>query len=189
LSLREPLMYEFSPATPGTILQQKPEPGTDISGQMNLEFVVSRGLENTLVTVPQLTGLTFPAALEMISRTGILFEFSLRELREDERGGIVVYQNPQVGASVASNTMVSLVVNTPTGLGVDERFGLFSYAMPRNPYPLPVLLETLLPSGERTRLISVDFPGGNFTVPYRLPSGSILILSMMNREIRRQTVL
>jgi beta-lactam-binding protein with PASTA domain len=188
LSLREPLMYDFSPATPGTILQQKPEPGTDISGPMSLEFVVSRGLENTLVTVPQLVGLPIPAALELIGRTGIVFGFSLREIRADERGGTVVYQNPQVGTSVASNTLVSLVANTPSDLGADERFGLFSYAMPRNPYPLPVLLEALLPSGERTRLIGVDFPGGNFTVPYRLPTGSTLILSMMNREVHRQTV-
>jgi len=188
LTLREPLIYDFSPSAPGTILQQKPESGTDISGPMSLEFVVSRGLENTLVTVPQLTGLAIPAALELIGRTGIVFEFSLREMREGERGETVVSQNPPVGTSVASNTLVSLVACTPPELGADESFGLFSYTIPRNPYPLPVLLEALLPSGQRTRLISVDYPGGRFTVPYRLPSGSILILSLMNREINRQTV-
>ncbi|MDR1858231.1 MAG: PASTA domain-containing protein [Treponema sp.] len=188
LSLREPLMYEFSPASPGTILHQKPEPGTDISGPMRLEFVVSRGLENTLVTVPQLVGLAIPAALELIGRTGIVFEFTLRNIREGETGGMVVYQNPSVGTSVASNTLVNLVANTPAELGEGEVFGLFSHAMPRNPYPLPVLLEALLPSGTRTRLIGLDYPGGNFTVPYRLPRGSVLVLSMMNREIHRQTV-
>ena len=187
LTLREPLMYDYSPSTPGTILQQKPEAGTDISGPMSMEFVVSRGLENALVTVPQLTGLAIPAALELIGRTGIMFEFSLRGTREDEKEGTVVYQNPPVGTSVASNTPVNLVVSTPTELGDDEVFGLFSHTMPRNPYPLPVLLEALLPSGQRIRLISVDYPGGKFTVPYRLPSGSVLILSLMNREIHRET--
>jgi hypothetical protein len=60
--------------------------------------------------------------------------------------------------------------------------------MPKNPYPLPVRLEALLPSGEQTRIINVDYPGGKFTVPYRLPVGSVLILSMMNREIYREIV-
>ena len=188
LTLKEPLMFDFSPSPPGTILRQKPEAGTDISGPMSLEFVVSQGPENTLITVPQLTGLSLPAALELIARTGILFEFSLREIREGEQGEMVVYQNPAAGVSVTANTQVNLVVNTPEELARNEIFALFSYTIPRNPYPLPVYLEALLPTGERIRLISVDFPGGNFTVPYRLPVNSVLILSRMNREIFRRDV-
>jgi hypothetical protein len=34
----------------------------------------------------------------------------------------------------------------------------------------------------------VEYPGGKFTVPYRLPLGTTLILSMLNREIYRETV-
>jgi beta-lactam-binding protein with PASTA domain len=188
LVLREPLMYDFSPSAPGTILRQKPEPGTDISGPMTLEFVVSQGLENTLITVPQLTGLSLPSALQMIGQTDIVFEFSLREIREGERGGTVVYQDPSAGVSVTSNTLVNLVVNIPEELGAGEVFGFFTYVMPKNPYPLLVYREALLPSGDRTRLISVDYPGGNFTVPYRLPVDSILILSMMNREVYREII-
>ena len=188
LTIKEPVMYDFSPAPAGTILRQKPELGTDISGPLSLEFVVSQGPENTLMTVPQLVGLSLPAALELIGRTGIVFEFSLREIREGEQGEMVVYQNPPAGTSVTSNTLVDIVVNAPEKLAVNEVFSLFSYTIPRNPYPLPVYLEALLPSGERIRLISVDFPGGNFTVPYRLPVTSVLILSMMNREIYRRNV-
>ncbi len=60
--------------------------------------------------------------------------------------------------------------------------------MPRNPYPIPVRLEALLPSGERNQLIGVDYPGGRFTVPYRLPVDSVLVLYLMNREIYREIV-
>jgi len=188
LALKEPLMYDFSPETPGTILRQKPEPGTDISGPISLEFVVSQGQEHVLLTVPQLTGLSLSSALEQIGRMGIVFEFSLRETREGEKGETVVYQNPAAGTSVTSNVIVDLVVNAPAQLREDEVFRLFTYTMPQNPYPLPVRLEALLPSGERLRLISVEYPGGNFTIPYRLPINSVLILSMMNREIYRETV-
>jgi beta-lactam-binding protein with PASTA domain len=188
LTLREPLMYDYSAETPGTILQQKPEHGTDISGPMRLEFVVSQGQENALMTVPQLTGLSLSSAMEQVGRMGIVFEFSLRELREGERAETVVSQSPPAGTSVTSNTIIDLVVSIPAQLASGEVFKLFTYSIPKNPYPLPVHLDALLPSGDRVRLIAVDYPGGKFAVPYRLPVGSILTLLRMNREIYRETV-
>jgi beta-lactam-binding protein with PASTA domain len=188
LTLREPLMYDYSSEAPGTILQQKPEHGTDISGPMRLEFVVSQGQENTLMTVPQLTGLSLSSALEQIGRMGIVFEFSLRPSLEGERGETVVSQSPLAGTSVTSNTIIDLVVSIPAQIAAGEVSRLFTYTIPKNPYPLPVHLDALLPSGERIRLINVNYPGGKFTVPYRLPIGSTLILLMMNREIYRETV-
>jgi beta-lactam-binding protein with PASTA domain len=188
LTLKEPLMYDFSPEAPGTILRQKPESGTDISGPMNLEFVVSQGPEHSLVTAPQLSGLTLSSVLEQIGRMKIVFEFSIRGFREGEEGETVVYQNPPAGTSITSNAVINLVVNAPADFNEGEVFKLFSYTMPRNPYPLPVRLEVVLPSGERKKLIGVDFPGGRFTIPYRLPVESTLILSMMNREIYRESV-
>ncbi|MDR0495024.1 MAG: PASTA domain-containing protein [Treponema sp.] len=188
LTLKEPLMYDFSIEAPGTILRQKPESGADISGPMNLEFVVSQGPEHSLITAPLLTGLSLSSALEQIGRMKIVFEFSIRETREGEKGETVVFQSPPAGTSITSNTVVDLTVTTPANLGEGEVYKLFSYTMPKNPYPLPVRLEAVLPSGKRDKLIGVDFPGGKFTVPYRLPIESILILSMINREIHREMV-
>jgi beta-lactam-binding protein with PASTA domain len=199
LTLKEPLMYDFSAEAPGTILSQKPEAGTDISGPLALELVVSRGQENALVTVPRLAGLTVPEALEQIGRTGINFIFTLRETQEGEKEGTVITQNPQPNASVAANTLVRLTVaapalSSPSGApdgastGGGEVFDLFRYTIPPNPYPLAVRLEALLPGGERLRLVTVEYSGGEFTVPYRLPAGTTLVLSMLNREIHRETV-
>jgi beta-lactam-binding protein with PASTA domain len=188
LTLKEPLIYDFSSEAPGTILRQKPEAGTDISGPMNLEFVVSRGLENVVVTVPQLTGLSLSAVLEQIGRMGIVFEFSVREIRGDEKGEMVVQQSPPAGASATTNTIIDLTVSRPGELKEGEVFKLFTHTMPRNPYPLPVRLEAVYPNGDRIRIISADYPGGKFAVPYRLPVNSTLILSVMNREIHRETV-
>ena len=188
LSLKEPLMYDYSTEAPGTIIRQKPEAGADISGPTRLEFVVSRGQADSLVMVPQFVGFPISSALEQIGRAGIAFEFTLRELQEGEKGETVVSQNPQAGVSVTSNDILSLTVNYPARLRENEVFGLFTYTMPRNPYPLPVRLEAVLPSGERTRIIAVDYPGGRFTVPYRLPVDSVLTLYLMNREIYQETV-
>ncbi|MDR0323666.1 MAG: PASTA domain-containing protein [Treponema sp.] len=188
LSIREPLMYEFSPENPGTILAQKPEPGTDISGPLTLEFVVSRGRENTTVAVPQLTGMNISETLELISSTGINFHFTARERIGNERGETVVSQSPPADTEASINTIVQLTVTNPERLERNEIFGIFRYSIPENPYPLEVRLEALLPSTERQRLFSVSYMGGEFTVPYRLPVGTVLILTMLNRELHRQTV-
>ena len=189
VSLQEPFMYEYSPEVPGTILQQHPEPGTSITGPLTLEFVVSRGPENVMIQIPALVGLSMNAALEEISRSGINFVFSLRQARMNEPVETVVSQDPPGQSQAAAQTRVALTVTVPPVLGSNEVFALFTYTIPRNPYPLPVQLERLLPSGERRSLITVPYRGGEFTVPYRLPVGSVLILSMLNREIHRETVM
>jgi len=51
-----------------------------------------------------------------------------------------------------------------------------------------VRLDALLPSGERVRLLTVNYSGGEFTVPYKLPSETVLVLYMLNRELYRETV-
>ena len=188
LSLKEPLMYDISAEDPGTILNQKPEPGTDISGPITLEFVVSSGPGNAVTTIPQLIGMEISQALEMIGRTGINFQFSVREPGGNEKGETVVSQNPPGNTSAPVDTVVRLTVTSPEKLAEGEVFNLFHYSMPKNPYPLAVRLEALLPLGERIRLISVEYPGGEFTVPYKLPLGSTLVLSMLNREIHREMV-
>jgi beta-lactam-binding protein with PASTA domain len=188
ISLKESFMYEYSDEAPGIILQQNPPPGTEISGPTELEFVVSQGAENIFRTVPGLTGLSINEALELLGGAHFDFEFSQRPPRGGEPGGTVVYQNPAGDSAAAANTRIQITVNAPGDLESGEVFKIFSYTIPENPYPLPVRLEALLPSGERRRLISVDYPGGIFTVPYRLPAGAELILTMVNREIYRETV-
>jgi beta-lactam-binding protein with PASTA domain len=188
LSLKEPFMYEYSAEAPGTILRQRPEAGADISGPTVLELVISRGPENTMINVPDLTGLSLAGVLEQIGHTGIDFTFNLRPVREGEKAETVTAQNPPGNTMAASNTRVVITMASPPALEDGEVFGLFTYAMPRNPYPHLIRLEALLPQGERIRLLSVEYAGGELKVPYHLPLGSVLILSMLNREIHRETV-
>ncbi|MDR0301356.1 MAG: PASTA domain-containing protein [Treponema sp.] len=188
LSVREPVMYDFSSETPGTILAQKPEPGTDISGPMTLEFVVSKGRENSAVTVPNLTGMGLTEALGVIGNTGINFQFNIRDRNENEKGEAVVSQMPPGNATAPLSAIVDITVTSPEKIADNEIFGLFRYTIPVNPYPLSVRLEALLPSAERIRLFTTDYLGGEFTLPYKLPVGTVLVLSMLNRELYRETV-
>jgi beta-lactam-binding protein with PASTA domain len=189
ITLKDPLIYDFSPEAPGTILRQKPEAGAGITGLTELELVLSRGPKNAVVTVPKLTELTLTDALEQISKAGIACEFFIRDIQGREKGWTVIEQSPAAGMEIPSETVTHLVVTSPTDLKEDEVFGLFTYTMPPNPYPLPVKLEAQPPSGEKIRIFGVDYQGGKFTVPYRLPAGSVLILTMMNnRELHREPV-
>jgi beta-lactam-binding protein with PASTA domain len=188
LSVKEPVMYDFSSETPGTILAQKPEPGTDISGPLTLEFVVSKGRENTVITIPNLTGMRLSDALGVIGNTGINFQFNIRNRSGSEKGETVVYQMPPANATAPLSTIVDITVTSPERISENEIFGLFRYTIPVNPYPLSVRLEAMLPSGERIRLFTTDYLGGEFTLPYKLPAGTTLVLSMLNRELYRETV-
>jgi beta-lactam-binding protein with PASTA domain len=190
LSLKEPFLYEYSPEPPGTILQQSPQAGTGISEPLQLEVVVSRGREEVLMSVPNLVGLSIADALRQISVTGINFSFSIAsalQALETDQSGVVAAQNPAARALVTVDTPVTLQVTPPEP--VEGRvFGLFRYTLEKNPYPLEVRLDVLLPTGERQTLIATRYPGGEFSVPYEAPPGSTLILSLLDRELHREEV-
>jgi len=188
ITIKEPVMYQYSTEPAGTVLQQRPEAGTTISGATALELVVSRGSENVMMRLPNLLGLGIEDALEQIGRAGIDFEFSVRESQSGEKAGTVVYQNPRGDTLVASGTRVEIVLAAPNSLQPNQVFGLFTYDMAQNPYPLLLTLDSILPGGARQRLLSVQYGGGRLSVPYLQPSGAVLVLSMLNREIHRETV-
>ena len=188
VTLREPVMYEFSTEPMGTVLHQSPEPGTSISGPVALELVVSRGPGNLLTRLPDLMGLNLESTLEQIGQTGIDFVFSLRPQQGGEQPGVVVAQSPAGDVLAPSDTRVAITMTFPDRLNNDEVFGFFEYEMARNPYPLLIRLDSIHPNGEQQRLLSVNYSGGRLTVPYRQPAGSVLVLYMLNREIHREAV-
>jgi beta-lactam-binding protein with PASTA domain len=90
ITIKDPVMYQYSTEPAGTVLQQKPEAGTAISGPTMLELVVSRGSENVRTKLPNLLGLGLDDALEQIGLAGIDFEFKIRQSQSGEKAGTVV---------------------------------------------------------------------------------------------------
>ncbi|MDR2516882.1 MAG: PASTA domain-containing protein [Spirochaetaceae bacterium] len=182
LSIADPPLYEYSDEPAGAILVQRPEPGTAVTGPLTLEFVVSRGPEHVLISVPALTGLSAPAALGRLREAGLRSEFTLLA---GGSAGIVVSQTPGAGTALESSRPVRVMVSAG-----DAALRLFEYTLAESPVPLPVRLEYLPPGGsERIVLAEADFSGGVFTFPYQVPPGSTLIFSVMGRELHRETVL
>ena len=190
ITIREPFMYQYSTEPAGTVLQQNPLQGTDLTGATILELVVSRGRENTLVTVPDLVGLNYTDALARLGQLKIGFSFAINNAAinpDGEKPGVVTSQNPRGGTEIGSDGKIAVTVTLPDA-AAGEAAGLFSFNLPTNPYPLPLTVEAELPNGIRQLLVSTNHSGGDFSIPYKLPSGSVIILSVIDREIYRQTV-
>jgi beta-lactam-binding protein with PASTA domain len=190
ITLKDPILYQYSNKPAGTILEQNPGPGSNIFSPIELELIVSRGEEDTLTEMPDFIGLSIAKAVEKAASSGIRFNFSTRLGQSRRNAETVVAQIPEAGTKITAGNIAEIVVASPAriDLGENEVFDLFKYTLPENPYPLPATLEVILPGGERKVLASLKHPGGDFTFPYRLPSGSVLILSLLNREMYRETI-
>ena len=185
--IREPFMYQYSSEAAGTVLQQNPPPGAELTGRTSLELVVSRGLEDTRITVPNLSGLPYAEALTRLGQLKAGYTFTMRPAAPGENPGTVFSQSPAGGTEIAAGDYITVNITAPEA-GPGERADLFHFNLPRNPYPLPLTVEAELPDGTRRILAGASHSGGEFSVPYRLPAGSVIILSMVDREIYRQTV-
>ena len=190
LTLKEPFLYQYSGKPAGTVLEQNPLPGVNIFSPVELEFVVSRGEEDKTATMPALVGLGIADTVDEIGKSGIRFNFSIRRGQSRGSAETVIAQTPAAGVRMSGDSVAEITVASPPrgDLGENEVFSLFKYSLPGNPYPLPATLEAILPGGERKTLVSIDHPGGDFSFPYRLPEGSVLVLSVLNREMYRETV-
>jgi len=187
VTIKEPPVYIHDKAPAGTVLQQKPLPDTPIDGPVALDLIVSSGPENAQIQVPELRGLDFSSALALIERGNIAVTFTMRQGTRSERPGAVVSETPVPGSSIPSNGRLSVTVTAPAPeKGMVS--GLFSRDLPEYPYPLKVSLDATLPNGEKQRIVSLNHPGGNFSAPYNLPDGSVLVLTVLDREVARMEV-
>jgi len=187
VTVKEPPVFVYDKAPAGTILEQKPAPGTEIGGLTPLELVLSRGPEKAQLIVPELRGLGFETALRSIEKAGIPTVFAMRKSEAKEKNGVVASQTPVPGSAIPANSRLMVTVTVPA---VEKGFvsGIFQRDLPEYPYPLRISLEAQKPTGERVQLLMMNHPGGAFSVPYRLPVNSIIILSVLDRELARAEV-
>ncbi|HOV93331.1 MAG TPA: PASTA domain-containing protein [Spirochaetales bacterium] len=197
VTVREPAMYMTSDKPAGTILEQNPPAGTEISGPIVIDFVVSKGPDTQVVQVPNFVGLGLSDAVKLAQTSPITIDFALRKARGNEQGGVVVDQSLEAGkqAKPTDRMKVTLTAmpNTETGQSAESGQaspinGLFVYKLPEYPYSVPVKVEVLDQNGGRTTLASLKHPGGNFSLPFSLPAGSTIVLTVLDREVSRTEV-
>jgi len=188
LSIKEPLLYTFNTAPAGTILEQNPPPDTPITGPIELELVISRGPENERVAVPAIVDLPISDILSQMSLSKVIFDFSSRAPEGSERAGTAVSIMPAANTTVPAFSRVSVVlafpVNSPDGLV----YGIFEETLPKYPYPFRITLDAVSPRGDRNQLVSFNHPGESLSIPFAVPEGTVLILSILNKEVTTMEV-
>ncbi|MCX7776320.1 MAG: PASTA domain-containing protein [Spirochaetaceae bacterium] len=187
VTLREPPLYLFDDSPAGTILDQNPKPGTEISGPTVLDLVVSKGPEASRVTMPSLIGLSYRELAAKASALNIVLEFSMRQPKGDEQAGVVVGQSVAPETAIGQYERVKITVTSP----VERKgyvAGVFEQKLPDAPYAQQTVLEAVLPDSNVQQVYAAKHPGGVFSAPFFLPSGSTLVLKVNNSEVARREI-
>ncbi len=188
LTIREPVVEVYDDSPAGTILAQKPAPGTKITERTELELVVSRGPQGALVTIPDYTGMGFYEALAAYAEMNAPFVFTSRPPRGDEEPGTVVNQSPAPGSDVEDGTLMAFTIVDPVDIEEGWVFGVLQRTLPDYPVPIDLFIRIERPDGEVVDLASMKHPGGLISIPYLEPEGSQIIVSTSLRELFRYRV-
>ncbi|MCX7023344.1 MAG: PASTA domain-containing protein [Spirochaetes bacterium] len=185
VTVREPPIYVYNAkARAGMVLEQKPPAGTDLAGPVALELIVSRGPEEAKMKVPAMLGLQLADAIVQIGNSGVPFSFQAREATGKEKPGTVVSQLPAAGVLVSRAQPVAIVWAFPLP-AEGMASGLIRQTLPEYPYPLKVAVTAKYPTGESVKLAELLHSGGEFTIPYLVPDGSVISLAVLGRDILR----
>ncbi len=209
-------VFKMDSSPVGTILEQEPAEGTPITQPVELQLIVSSGPNAALVSVENYVGKTIAEILEGMGKTSLLFDFKSHLASGDELPGAVVSQSiaensqvkeysritlefalPQLNAAFSGDTLVDANIKGRTEdevAGVKEgdvskwTNGIFTATVSRYPLAVPVKLEAFPPDGASYTLASFKHIGGEIAVPYAVPHGTTLALSVLNQEKERLTV-
>lgn len=182
ISIKEPIMYKSSSIPAGTILEQNPAPYTKISEGVFIEFIVSKGPENEKVSVPNMEGLKLDDIYSAIAQSKISFVIKA-EVISSLDAPVVVSQSQPADSSIDAYSQIELGMQFPDST---EKmvYGVYSPALPKYPYPVKVTVDAVYPDGKRTELVSFNHQGGKCSIPYGLPQGTVLVLTVLNKQVQ-----
>jgi len=172
----------------GTILSQDPPAGTEITEVTEVTFHISKGKLESSYVVPTMKGLPFLDGLNKITQWPIRYRFTVRNRRNDENPGVIVYQTPDRGITVPWSTIVEMTMTAPEDYPSDFSFGLIELVVPNYPVSLPMKLERVNSEGDIETIFTSRTFGGPLTIPYLEKVGNKLIVTVDGKEINSFTV-
>lgn len=183
LSLTTDPIYTFNSAPEGTVLEQKPLPGSPLSSPTKLMVVVSKGPRGQVVRVGTYTGRAWPEALSMLIAENKPFLIQVRKAEAGERAGFAVAQAPQAGGEMAKGAPVTLTVTTPGAFSDDRVFQVLETTLPEFPILVDVRIDLRQATGDQSVLYQLKHPGGRLTVPFVARPGDVVAVSVLDKEV------
>ncbi len=189
ITLAEPT-WKPDLADEGTILAQDIEPGTKLSEPVVIKFVVSRGPNFDKTRVVSIKGKTIEEVLNLLPNSKLIYDFTGVKAHDskDPDAGKVFAQTDLEEAYVDNYSRVAVEVKFPYKAEDDLVYGIFAVRIAEYPYPVAMTVECVEKNGQRRQITSLNHTGGNFSVPYALPSGSEIVLKVAGREVKRTSV-
>lgn len=172
----------------GTILEQDPPAGTSISEPVTVQLVVSRGPNYENTKAPYVIGQSVNDLLQTITRSKIVFDISGHAAAEGEKAGTVVNQQRFESEYIPNYSRVTVEMALPENIINDNVYGIFTEKLADYPYPVPMKLEAVPSEGNAYTILSFSHPGGNLTIPYAVPEGTTLVLTVVDKVVSRKTV-
>jgi len=180
--------YVFDDAAVGTVIEQSPPPGTEVSGLTELDLVVSRGPDVERFSLPSFTGLDWEDAIQVLSRDDVPFVFVLEDQPTVGPEGVVVSQSPDAATQVTAGTPVELTIRAVRDIEDGFTFGIFDRTLPEYAVAVDISVVALGPEGEPTTLFQLTHPGGRIAFPYILEFGSQIVVYRYDTEVIRYVV-
>lgn len=214
ITIAEPV-FKLDSSPIGTILEQEPAEGTPITQGVELHFVVSKGASESLVRIPNFWGSTISQILEEMGKVNLLFDFHGHIANAGETAGTVVSQSLAAESSVAEFSQITLEIAMPAAGAVfsgdtiventrgrneaevagmstnnfsNVSYGIFSSDISHYPIAVPVKIDAYPPEGSPFTIASFNHIGGNISLPYSVPHGTVLTLNVLNQTKERYTV-
>lgn len=188
ITLASPKYTPDKDAAAGIILEQDPPAGTSISEPVVVHLVVSRGstFENT--KAPSLIGQTVNDLLQVIARTKLVFDITARLPEEGENPCTVVSQEEFEDEFIPNYSRVSVEMALPEDELNGNIYGIFEEQLTPYPYPVSMKLEAIPSEQSAYTILNFVHPGGNVTIPYAVPRGTQLVLSVGGKVVAKKTV-
>jgi len=179
--IKEPYSMVVDEAPQGTIIAQNPPCGTELTSSIEIEFVVSKGNEPDLVSVPNCVGQDIKTLYATMASTPLTFEF-LRGGRTDAEAPIVTSQSINEGASIETYSKIELTISDT--INQTEVFGIYDVDLPKYPDKMDVYCDVVKPDNTTESLAVIKHYGGRFQFPYSLPEGSIVTITVQNEAVK-----
>ena len=173
---------------PGTILEQDPPAGTNISEPVTVSLIVSRGPNFDNTKVPRLVGQSVNDLLQSITRHKIVFDITGHKAENGETPGTVVSQEEFDSEYIPNYARMKLEMAMPEEAIDDNVYGIFTQNLSAYPYPVPMRLEAIPSEGDSYTIISFIHPGGELTIPYEVPKGTTLCLYVVDKLNSKKVV-
>ena len=168
--------------------EQDPPEGSKISEPVTVNLVVSRGPNYENTRRPYVIGQSINDLLQTIARTKIVFDITSHTATAQEKPGTVVDQQAIEDEYVPNYTRVTVEMAMPADSNDDNAYGIFQEKLPEYPYPVPMKLEAYPAEGDSYTIVSFSHPGGNLTIPYEVPRGTTLVLSVADKVESRKVI-